>query len=105
MTLLPRRPRRPAMIRILRIPWTVALTLTGPGNRPRPPPLPVTTSNPPIDSDSMSSGETVFPAKPYDVSKAYIIKEKLVHAEETIPMEVASGFVQQERHGHGTPGN
>jgi hypothetical protein len=57
------------------------------------------------NSDSTSSDETVIPAEPYDVSKAYSIKEKLVQAEETNLMEVATDIVQQERLGHDKPGN
>jgi hypothetical protein len=57
------------------------------------------------DSDSTSSDDTVIPAEPYDVVKAYSIKQKVVQAEETNPMEVASAIVQQERLGHDEPGN
>jgi hypothetical protein len=53
----------------------------------------------------MNSDETVILAEPYDVLKAYSIKEKLVQAEETNSREVASAIVQQERPGHDKPGN
>jgi hypothetical protein len=47
--------------------------------------------------DSDSSEDTVTPAEPYEVAKAYGLKEKLTQAEETNLMEMSSALVQQER--------